>query len=81
MKLGMVGLGRMGANMAERLVLGGHEVVGYARHREAVDAIVGKGAQGASSIEELVEKLESPRVVWILSLIHISEPTRQKLIS
>ena len=66
MKLGMIGLGRMGANMAERLILGDHEVVGYARHVEAVDAIVAKGAEGASSVAELVGKLDIPRIVWIM---------------
>ena len=66
MKLGMIGLGRMGANMSERLIKGGHTIVGYARHAETVDQIVKKGAIGAYSLEELVEKLDSPRIIWLM---------------
>jgi len=66
MELGMVGLGRMGANMAERLIRGGHKVVGYTRSKEKVDAMVEKGAGGAYSLEELVEKLAPPRAVWLM---------------
>ncbi len=66
MKLGMVGLGRMGANMSERLIRGGHEVVVFDPRSEAVTALAGKGAIGASSLEDLVSKLESPRVVWMM---------------
>lgn len=66
MKLGMIGLGRMGANMTMRLLHGGHKVVGYARHAETVDRIVEKGAIGAYSLEELVQKLTSPRVIWLM---------------
>lgn len=66
MELGMVGLGRMGANMSERLIMGGHRVVGYARHSETVDRIVKKGAEGAYSLKELVQKLTPPRVIWLM---------------
>ena len=66
MKLGMIGLGRMGANMVMRLLQGGHEVVGYARTKETVDKIVEKGAKGAYSLDELVQKLDSPRVIWLM---------------
>ena len=66
MKLAMVGLGRMGMNMARRLLQGGHEVVAYNRTREKTDRIVGEGATGAYSISELAEKLEPPRVVWLM---------------
>ncbi|HZY70667.1 MAG TPA: decarboxylating 6-phosphogluconate dehydrogenase [Thermoplasmata archaeon] len=66
MELGLVGLGKMGANMAERLVKGGHRVVGYARHQEVVDDAVARGAVGAYSLSELVGKLTPPRVVWLM---------------
>ncbi len=66
MELGMIGLGRMGANMAERLVKGGHQVIGYARHPEAVQQVVAKGAVGATSLKDLAEKLKPPRVVWLM---------------
>jgi 6-phosphogluconate dehydrogenase len=66
MKLGMVGLGRMGANMTERLLQAGHEVVAFDRHAEKVQALAGKGAIGASSLEDLVRKLEPPRAIWLM---------------
>jgi len=66
MELGMIGLGRMGANMALRLLRGGHRVVGYARHAETVDRIVEKGAIGAYSLDELVHKLTPPRIIWLM---------------
>lgn len=66
MELGMIGLGRMGANMTERLLNGGHRVVGYARSPESIQRVVEKGAEGASSLEELVQKLTSPRAVWLM---------------
>ena len=61
MKLGMAGLGRMGANMALRLMRGGHEVVAYDPQPEAVSAIEIEGALGANSLEEMVERLVSPK--------------------
>lgn len=66
MELGMIGLGRMGANMTERLLKDGHRVVGYARRAESVERVVKKGAAGARSLEELVSKLSPPRVVWLM---------------
>jgi len=66
MELGMAGLGKMGGNMTTRLVEGGHRVVGFARTAATVDAIVQNGAVGAHSLEELVAKLEAPRVVWLM---------------
>jgi 6-phosphogluconate dehydrogenase len=66
MKLGMVGMGRMGANMTERLLAAGHQVVVFDRHAEKVQALVGKGAIAARSLEELVGKLEAPRAVWMM---------------
>ncbi len=66
MKIGMIGLGKMGANMTLRLLGKGHEVVAFARTAASVDAVRAEGAHGASSIEELVDALESPRVVWVM---------------
>ena len=62
----MIGLGRMGANMIERLLKGGHRVVGYARRTESVNRVVEKGAEGANSLEELVSKLKPRRVIWLM---------------
>jgi len=66
MELGIIGLGRMGANMAERLLKGGHRVVGYARSPESVERVVQKGADGVHSLEELVTKLSPPRAIWLM---------------
>ncbi len=66
MNLGLIGLGRMGANMAERLILGGHSVVAYANHRESVERAMAKGALGAESVADVAAKLASPRVVWLM---------------
>ncbi|MDP9243118.1 MAG: decarboxylating 6-phosphogluconate dehydrogenase [Actinomycetota bacterium] len=66
MKLGMVGLGRMGGNMTVRLQRAGHQVVAFDPSPEAVSRAAGSGAEGASSLEDLAGKLEAPRVVWLM---------------
>ena len=66
MEIGMIGLGRMGGNMVQRLLVGGHEVVTYDRSVEAVAASQSQGAVGAASLEDLVEKLQRPRAVWVM---------------
>ncbi len=66
MELAMIGLGKMGANMTERLVRGGHRVVGYDLNPESVAQIVEKGAEGAGSLEDLAGKLSDPQIVWIM---------------
>ena len=66
MRIGFIGLGRMGANMVRRLLLDGHEVVAWNRSPDKTREIAGEGAEAAFSIAELVEKLEKPRVVWIM---------------
>ena len=66
MQIGMIGLGKMGANMAERLVRAGHDVVGFDLNPEAVTQTASAGAQGASSLADLMGRLDTPRVVWIM---------------
>jgi 6-phosphogluconate dehydrogenase len=66
MQLGMVGLGKMGANMTLRLLRGGHEVVACDVDREALSKAAADGAVPASSLAELVSKMEPPRVVWLM---------------
>jgi 6-phosphogluconate dehydrogenase len=67
MELALIGLGKMGLNMAARLVRGGHRVVGYARTKESVDSAVKNGIDGAYSLEEAIGKLtSSPKIVWIM---------------
>ncbi|MEO9223542.1 MAG: phosphogluconate dehydrogenase (NAD(+)-dependent, decarboxylating) [Acidimicrobiales bacterium] len=66
MQLGMIGLGRMGANMVKRLQAGGQDCVVYDVHPEPVAASVGDGATGADSLADLVAKLDAPRHVWLM---------------
>jgi 6-phosphogluconate dehydrogenase len=66
MRLGMIGLGRMGGNMTERLMKGGHEVVAFDRTRDVVDKYVMRGATGAYAITDVPPKLKAPRIVWIM---------------
>jgi 6-phosphogluconate dehydrogenase len=66
MDIAMIGLGKMGANMANRLLLGGHRVVAYDINEAAILAAEGTGAEGARTLEQVVEKLEPPRSVWVM---------------
>ena len=66
MELGMIGLGRMGANMAERLVLGGHRIISYDRSPEAIQRVVDKGAMGSRSLADFVQQLSQPRAAWLM---------------
>lgn len=66
MQIGMVGLGRMGANMVRRLLRGGHECLVFDLNPENVAAVAAEGAVATGSIEELVEKLAQPRAIWIM---------------
>ena len=66
MQLGMIGLGRMGGNIVRRLLKDGHTAVVYDRDADAVAALEKEGAIGASSLEELVSKLQTPRVAWVM---------------
>ncbi|MBV9386122.1 MAG: decarboxylating 6-phosphogluconate dehydrogenase [Chroococcidiopsidaceae cyanobacterium CP_BM_ER_R8_30] len=75
MQLGMIGLGRMGANIARRLLRGGHECVVYNRSPEKVKQLVEEGAQGAYTIDDFVEKLTKPRAIWLM--VPAGEPTEK----
>ncbi len=66
MQLGMIGLGRMGANMVRRLMKGGHDCVAFDHAAAAVQAMVGEGATGADSLAAFVERLATPRAVWLM---------------
>jgi 6-phosphogluconate dehydrogenase len=66
MELGMVGLGRMGANMARRLMRDGHRIVAYDVNPDAVSELAGEGAEGATSLQDLAAKLSAPRSVWVM---------------
>jgi 6-phosphogluconate dehydrogenase len=66
MELGMVGLGRMGANMARRLMRDGHRIVAFDVNPDAVAALEKDGAEGASSLEDFASKLSAPRSVWVM---------------
>ncbi len=77
MELGMIGLGRMGSNMARRLLGGGHRVVVYDPVKEAVAAVVKEGAVGAAAIAQMTEKLARPRVVWLM--VPSGEPTESTI--
>src|SRR5579863_6369633 len=75
MQLGMVGLGKMGANMTRRLMRGGHSLVVSDLSADSVKALAGEGATGSSSLEDLIAKLKPPRAVWIM--VPAGGPTEQ----
>ena len=77
MDIGMIGLGRMGGDMARRLMRGGHRVVVYDSQPEVVQSLVAEGADGASSIEDLAGQLPSPRVAWVM--VPSGEPTESTI--
>ena len=77
MKLGFVGLGRMGANMVRRLLADGHEIVAWARSPESVAEAVSEGAIGATSLEDVPVRLSPPRVVWLM--IPAGDPVEQSI--
>jgi 6-phosphogluconate dehydrogenase len=77
MRLGFVGLGKMGMNMVQRLLRDGHEIVGYARTPESVRKAEEKGAEGASSLEDMIGKLDRHRVIWIM--VPAGKPTEETI--
>jgi 6-phosphogluconate dehydrogenase len=66
MQLAIIGLGRMGSNIARRLLRGGHQIVAFDRNQSEIDELAADGAIGASSLEDIVAKLRSPRIFWIM---------------
>src|SRR5689334_12524599 len=66
MQLGMIGLGRMGANMVRRLLKGGQQCVVFDRSPQAVQALAREKATGAASLADFVQKLQKPRAVWLM---------------
>src|SRR4029079_3981571 len=66
MQLGMIGLGRMGANMVRRLMRGGHECVVWDMNQASVKELAGAGATGAESLDDFIAKLNKPRAIWIM---------------
>jgi 6-phosphogluconate dehydrogenase len=79
MDLGMVGLGRMGANMARRLMRGGHRCVVFDMSPDAVKALESEGAVGASSLEDFADRLGAPRAAWVM--VPAGEPTDQTVMA
>ncbi len=77
MELGMIGLGRMGSNMAKRLLDGGHRIAIYDPNKAAVEALVSQGARGSTSIAELVKGLSLPHAVWLM--VPSGEPTESTI--
>src|SRR6266852_479449 len=75
MQLGMVGLGRMGANMTRRLMRGGHQLVVSDLSPEAVKQLAGEGAVGSNSLDDLIRKLKPPRAAWVM--VPAGGPTEQ----
>ena len=80
MQLAMIGLGRMGANMVLRVMRAGHKCVVYDVHAEAIQALVKEGATGATSLKDLVGKLEKPRAVWLMVPAAIVDQTLSELV-
>src|ERR671918_471233 len=66
MQLGMVGLGRMGANMVRRVMADGHESVVFARSADSIAQLASEGATGAESLDDFVAKLDQPRAAWLM---------------
>ena len=80
MQVGMIGLGRMGANMVRRWMRGGHSCVVHDVSRDAVQALAREGATGASSLDEFVARLARPRAVWLMVPAAVVDGTLGELV-
>src|SRR5580704_17399146 len=80
MRLGMIGLGRMGSNMVRRLVRAGHQCVIYDIHPDAVQGLVKEGAIGTKSLEDFARELKKPRAVWMMVPAAVVDPTLKTLV-
>src|SRR5215467_14565042 len=79
-QLGMIGLGRMGANLVRRLMRDGHSCVVFDVNAEVVKELEGEGATGATSLEDFAAKLQAPRAVWLMLPAAIVDSTREQLL-
>ena len=79
MQLGMIGLGRMGANMVRRLQRAGHQCVAFDRSAESVNQVARDGATAATSLDDLVKKLQRPRAVWLMVPAAVVDATLKEL--
>ncbi|HEV2304792.1 MAG TPA: decarboxylating 6-phosphogluconate dehydrogenase [Candidatus Acidoferrales bacterium] len=79
MQIGMIGLGRMGANMVRRLMRGGHQCVAFDRNVDSVKEVAGEGATGANSLDEFVKKLSKPRAIWLMVPAGVVDDTLKEL--
>ena len=80
MQLGMIGLGRMGANMVRRLMKGGHECVAFDMSQASVQALAKEGATGAGSLDDFISKLKQPRAIWLMVPAAVVDSTLAQLL-
>jgi 6-phosphogluconate dehydrogenase len=79
MQIGMIGLGRMGANMVRRLMRGGHQCIAFDKNAASVKEVAGEGATGANSLDEFVKKLSKPRAIWLMVPAGVVDDTLKEL--
>src|SRR6185312_14327624 len=79
MRLAVIGLGRMGANISRRLMRGGHQIVAYDRNQDSVRELAGEGATGVASLAEVVAATDVPRIFWVM--LPAGAPTEETIAS
>src|SRR5258708_30385505 len=79
MQIGMIGLGRMGANMVRRLLSNNHHCIVYDRNAKAIQALATEGAEAASSLDDFVLKLQAPRAIWLMVPAAVVDSTLKDL--